>query len=223
MNTNKALLLDFDGVLFRHKSAVSLVSNKAARFVKINMKISNKDSHIINDYLYKSFGHTSIGLNKIGYNVNIDDFNHFIYNDIDYKNVFKFINSKDIADINNITKTCFFNNIKIYIFSNSPIVWCKNIIQCMNLDFNNFNYINNMNLLKPQKKLFNLIENELHDCNHIYFIDDTFINFTHTLNNPKWTNIMFDKKNIIINSNINLKIINDLNDIFTIISPLTLL
>ena len=216
---NKVLLLDFDGVIFKHKSALNIVSNKAARFVKNNIKVNNRDSHIINKYLYKSFGHTVNGLNKIGYNIKVEEYNNYIYNNIDYKRIFNNINEKDIEDIIKIINICKEKQIKLYIFSNSPEIWYKNIMECMNLNMNDFDYINNMNMLKPEKELYNKIENEF--TKQIYFVDDSFVNFTHTLLNPKWINIMLDRKTINIDAygtpNLNLKIIKDLDEIIPII------
>jgi len=211
---NKVLLLDFDGVIFKNKGALQIVSNKAARFVKNNVKLSNKDSHIVNKYLYKSFGHTLYGLNNLGYNINIKDYNDYVYKNINYK--YFIINKSDVKDIKVIIERCKKYNIKIYIFSNSPKCWCDNILDCMNIDKNNMRYIDTMNLLKPDKELYDKIEKENQDSK-IYFVDDSFINFKHTLLNPKWKNIMFDTKKIHIESNINLKIINNLYDIIYIL------
>lgn len=213
---NKVLLLDFDGVIFKHKAAVSIVSNKAARYVKNTIKVSNRDSHTINKYLYKSFGHTVTGLIKMGYDVTMEDYNNFVYDNIDFKKTFKKIPSEDIKDMNDIIKYCKKQKIHISIFTNSPPVWYNNILDCMNIDKTNFDYIHNHDMLKPNKSIYDLIEYDMYaDIDKLYFVDDSFVNFTHTLSNPKWINIMFDKKNIEINHT-NIKIINDLGDLFKI-------
>ena len=177
----KVLLLDFDGVVFRHKSA-SMISNKAARYVKNHTRTTNRDSHIINKYLYKSFGHTATGLINMGYkDVSMEDYNKFVYNDIDYNKIFKNVNQKDVIDINRIIDYCKLNKIELSIFSNAPEIWYKNLLDCMKIDKKQFKYINNQNMLKPDEGVYKLIDYLYQDSDMIYFVDDSFVNFIHTL------------------------------------------
>ena len=214
---NKVLLLDFDGVVFKHKSA-NIVSNRAARYVKNHVNVSNRDSHIINKYLYKSFGHTATGLMNMGYaDVSMEEYNKFVYNNIDYKKVFKNINQEDVEDINKIVKFCKKKNIMLSIFTNSPPMWYNSILDCMKIDKSDFTFIENKDLLKPDEGVYKLIDYLYEDKDKLYFVDDSFVNFIHTLSNPRWVNVMFDKKHIELPENGSLKIINDLKDIIKIL------
>jgi FMN phosphatase YigB (HAD superfamily) len=214
---NKVLLLDFDGVIFKHKSA-NIVSNRAARYVKNHVNVSNRDSHIINKYLYKSFGHTATGLMNMGYkDVSMEEYNKFVYNNIDYKKVFKNTNKKDTEDVNNILKYCKKNNIHPCIFTNAPPIWYNSILDCMDIDKNQFEYIHNHDMLKPNKGIYDLIEYMYQNHDKFYFVDDSFVNFIHTLSYPRWVNVMFDNKKIELPDNGSLKIINDLKDIINIL------
>lgn len=213
----KVLLLDFDGVIFKHKNAINIVSNKAARYVKKITNVNNKDSHIINKYLYKSFGHSVTGLIKMGYDVSMTDYNNFVYDNLDFKKLFKNIDKKDVDNINNIIIYCKKYKIHSCIFTNSPPIWYNNILDYINVDKNQFDYIDNYDMLKPNKDIYDLIEDKYKNHDKIYFVDDSFVNFTHTLSNPKWINIMLDNKTIKINHN-NIKIIKDLEDIINILN-----
>jgi FMN phosphatase YigB (HAD superfamily) len=217
---NKVLLLDFDGVILKSPNSNKIIANKANRFVKNFVNTSNKNASIINKYLYKTFGHTAIGLQKLGYKTSIDEYNKFVYNDINYKLLFKNLKKDYNQDINDITNTIYYcnnNNIRMAIFSNSPSIWYSTALQYMDIDPTLFDHIYMNNTIKPDPKLFKSIEEKYRNYDKFYFVDDQFVNFSNTLLNNKWTNIMFDQYNIELPNYINLKIIKNLTQINDII------
>jgi FMN phosphatase YigB (HAD superfamily) len=219
----KTLLLDFDGVILNTPRSAKVVSIKANKFVQKFLHTSTHHSTIINKYLYKTFGHTAIGLQKLGYDTDIQEYNRFVYNDIDYKTIFgelQYTHSKDIENVNKIIDHCRRKNINISIFSNSPSVWYINALYYMGINTSTLSAIDLENHIKPNKIVFDTIEKKYLDCDRFIFVDDSFVNFSNTLMNPKWYNIMLDTgttENINIPSHINLKVIKELTDILTLL------
>jgi hypothetical protein len=85
---------------FKHKSANSIITNRA-RYVKKIINVNNRDSHILINILYKSFGHTAAGLIKMGYDVQLTII-IILYIQYRFQNFQKF-QKKDTKDIN----TCY--------------------------------------------------------------------------------------------------------------------
>lgn len=212
----KLLLLDFDGVVLRSPRSMKLVSNRAARYVKSHVtQLSNKESSIVNKYLYKTFGHTVTGLNKMGYNAaTMEDYNSFVYKNIDYRTL---ADEADIFGTYSLLAECDRNGIDVAIFTNSPRCWHENILSRMPLPYE-VDAINMCGLLKPDQRVYKDIEKR-YPYHKIFFVDDSFVNFsTYTLMNEKWVNIMFDTQKIEMPKHINLKVVNNLSMVSKIIT-----
>lgn len=201
------LLLDFDGVILPKKYN-KIVSVKATQYVQKFIKLPYKEAHIMNKYMYTTFGHTVKGLEKLGYKTDIEDFNRYVYNDINYNALFKHLNKeKDLQDLNYII-----DKFDPVIFSNSPKIWYKTALNYMNIDIKS---INMGSYLKPDPQIYKDLE-KLTD-KKIYFVDDNFINFSNTILNPRWENIMLDDLGIKLPDNLNIKVIPKLNYLHGII------
>lgn len=207
----KVLLLDFDGVICKHPKSAAEISRRASQYVKKIVNIKNdKDAATLNKHLYKTFGHTVLGLQKLGYNIKPSDFDKYVYSDLDYDNLFNDFKSSNKDDIEAIRKLNIYTkkmDIPLYIFSNAPQVWCNHIMDQMIDDQLFFNYVENMNDLKPSYVLYENISYSFRGLD-IVFVDDQFINFSWTLNNKQWKNIHYnpdsdedynigDKKNLL--------------------------
>jgi FMN phosphatase YigB (HAD superfamily) len=217
---NKALLLDVDGVLLTAPQTNQIISTKAVKYVQKILDLPIKEATIINKYLYTTFGHTSNGLKKLGYYSTFKMYNDFVYNDLEYDNIFKDIkntNKSDIKKIHDLQNMCESKNIKCMILSNSPKIWYETAFKYMNIDISSFEIIDMNDTIKPDPELYTSIEKKYKNT-IFYFVDDSFTNFTHTLTNNKWLNIMFDKnfeKPLIVHKN--FCIINDIDNIKDII------
>lgn len=173
-------LLDFDGVLYNNKVTNAIVSKKAAQYVKniIHVKDRNDDFYNkMNKYLYKTYGHTVLGLNKLGYKANIHDFNDYVYSDLPYD------------DISMNTDIILPDNT--YIFSNAPTAYCNKITNKVLPNIRDVipTYYD-IFFLKPEKRIYSQIEETFHDCSFT-FIDDSLINLNPILHKPRWTPILF--------------------------------
>jgi FMN phosphatase YigB (HAD superfamily) len=201
----KTLLLDFDGVILRSSKSTKLVSNRAARYVKNHTKRLNKESHVLNTYLYKTFGHTVTGLQRIGYHeANMAEYNDFVYNNIDFDQMAKDVETEKLYTL---LEHCRSFDVDVEIFTNSPAIWHENILSRVYLPYK-VPITNMCGRMKPDPQVY--IDIEKRKPHHrLYFVDDSFQNFsTHTLFSDKWVNIMFGDRHIDVQNNI--VVINDL-------------
>lgn len=197
LNTSKTLLLDFDGVILRNKSIEKHLIKKIEKFSQRYLKITNSDlASSINRQIYSTSGHTLIGLQNFGCPVSLRDFNDEIYN-IDYHSLYQ-LNydnkmENDILSLRKLKSWCDDRKIKIFIFSNSPDIWCRSFLDLMSSEFKNIEILNNFNssfFLKPQDSFYNYIE-KIINTDLIYFVDDKWINFNPVFSKNKWVNIFF--------------------------------
>lgn len=199
---NQAVLLDMDGVILNNKQIHKHISNRCNKFVSNVTNINNPIKvQALNKHLYESTGHTVIGLNKLGYDITIKNFNDYIYRDT---HIIDNIDKKDIDQLSKFKDKCDDQNIELYIFSNASYDWCRNILDKMNIDVPIFN---NNNYLKPNVRAYINIQNFFED-KQILFVDDKMINLLPVINNKKWKTYLYCPE-IYINSSINL--INNFN------------
>lgn len=173
-------LLDFDGVLYNNKVTNAIVSKKAAQYVRNVLRVKDRNDDFydkMNKYLYKTYGHTVTGLHKIGYKVNINEFNEYVYSDLPYDE----LSMKEKLNLPDNT----------YIFSNAPTEYCNKIA---NTKLPNIRDIiptyYDIFFLKPHKRIYSQIEEVFHDCS-ITFVDDSLINLNPVLHKHRWTPILF--------------------------------
>jgi len=205
---SRVLLLDFDGVLYSNKSAHKIIADRSTRycnrFIKSHNKVFVENFH---QNLYKTHGHSVVGLQKIGYDANITDYNNYCFSNLDFNNIDNDLdNSKSINElINNLR----YHNINTYLFSNAPNVWTVPLLRKMNINISENNILE-MNKLKPTLEVYQDIE-DIFKGHQLYFVDDNMINFTNIMNNPKWMKILYANTRIDIKDD--LKVINELEQI----------
>lgn len=206
----KALLLDFDGVVCKSKSAGAKVAKRAGIYTwkKVNSPnlldkrksnlVSVKDAENICFNAYKGFGHTVIGLRAIGLNnISLSEYNNFVYNTIDYDKVCQ-EDLNDLSEVRNLLCICEDMKIQVYLFTNAPKVWYANVLQEDGDILNKLVDIRDVlgvseddeTYLKPHSTVYNSIRNVF--PNHkLFFIDDSLINMKHTLGLHNWVNLLY--------------------------------
>jgi FMN phosphatase YigB (HAD superfamily) len=203
-----ALLLDMDGVILRNNTAHKHIAFRCQQYVRKITGIKNPIKvSILNKQLYESTGHTFLGLKNLGYPINLDEFNEYVYDDM---SIIKNINAKETNQLTLLKKKCEDKNIKIYIFSNAPIIWSHTILSHMNCDIP----ILSSEYLKPQIEYYNIVESIISE--KILFVDDKLMNIMPVINRKRWTTYLFNEDiNIISTNNIlnNFNIINNFNTI----------
>lgn len=194
MNIMSSILLDFDGVIINNTNISSFVASKSEQFIAKKYNLSSHKSKQLNRVFYKTHGHTAIGVDPKEYESHILDYNHYVFANIDYSNLKNMITMKDKHNIKQLASSL--EGEKYGLFTNAPISWCENICWAANMDIYDFIddtkcFTSDNGLIKPKKKIYNLVESELKNDRTIYFIDDNEINFKEILHNDKWKTGLF--------------------------------
>lgn len=187
----RALLLDFDGVVLRKHQAHNLVGLRCQNFVQRQLKLKNPlKAREMNVNLYRTYGHTLMGLRKLGYDIDLEEFNQFVYTCLPYHTLFKDVcetNRLDIRNVERINEFCLENDIDVYLFSNAPDVWCHTILDYMRVPLMR---TLKHEALKPDRMCFQEIHPTLQRYDQLVFVDDSFINFHHVLHSQRWLKIL---------------------------------
>ena len=194
----KTLLFDFDGVLIKNNKIEKIIEEKSIEYVSRKLK-NHSDPKKLNRSFYKKYGHTAIGLKHFLHkeNNNIDnyaelvlDYNQFVFSNIDFNDIKKYINKNDIVHINNLLSISgnYYSNVGI--FTNAPSTWCENICKLIDIDIyehidDNLLFTSDEGLSKPLCNTYNNVENYV--SNDILFIDDSISNLMPVINRNKWT------------------------------------
>jgi FMN phosphatase YigB (HAD superfamily) len=191
-----AVLIDFDGVVLKKHPAHNTIVNKCNQYINkyVNFRNPMKVAEL-NTSLYKTYGHTVLGLHKIGHHVDLNEFNTYVYESFDYFSHFKDLSRshyQDVKAFNDFIDMCYNDEVTPFIFSNAPDIWCRTIMSYMD---NNLCTIPTMSditqvHLKPVKKCYERVEEKLKDFDQIMFLDDSIINFKPIITNNKWTKIL---------------------------------
>lgn len=225
--SQKVLLLDYDGVVLRNHVADMSVAKRAGIFTwkTVNKKLSRGQKPISvtqgNDLcysLYKSYGHTVIGLKELGYDVRLSDYNRFVYSTINYTNVKA--HNNPMYDTKRLIEGCKEKKIELMMFSNAPDMWFKNtmtgtdvneilshipdIREVLGISENDDSY------LKPLKKIFDVISYEFYG-KEIIFLDDNLMNMKHSMRNAQWKNIYVTSCNVCLSHKHNLHAVDSID------------
>jgi len=225
----KVILFDFDGVILQSRSANSIIAKKASLYTwkqlvrhthKSNSHVKDhthtvKDAESICANLYKSYGHTLLGLKAIGFeNAKLTDYNKYIYDDIDYTDLVKHNNNMDI--LYGVIDYCHINDISPYIFTNSPRKWVESMLSDHSSIVKDLPDVRSIlsiddtdeTFLKPMNLVYDTIEKQFVN-ERLYFIDDNACNFQSTLKRKRWTHMLYCSVNKKISDN--MYFINDLS------------
>lgn len=191
----KLVLIDFDGVVLKNK--------KSARFVKIQNKkyVAKKLDGVYNhkqvaEELYKHHGHTTFGLNWMGIQSSLHEYNRHIYDNIPNELT---MTKQETYDFEQFMNTMNQADIDVKLFSNAPVKWIQHFIAYDQSLYAFSDHIMRFrgsrmynNLIKPNQKIYDMINiNYCQEYNDVFFIDDKFINFKWKMN---WNNIWMNEK-----------------------------
>ena len=138
----RALLLDFDGVVFRNKRAHSIVGERIVEYVKTRAGISTYwEAKQLNKIAYEKYGHTLRGLSDMRpeLELSVEDFNDFVYD----RGVISSAASSMCYDIDDRPPTdarafleyCERIDVTPYIFTNAPKSWVAMGCEMYGVDF----------------------------------------------------------------------------------------
>jgi FMN phosphatase YigB (HAD superfamily) len=191
----QAVLLDFDGVVLRRHPAHDVVALRCQQFAQRHLRIKNPiKAREVNTCLYKTYGHSLLGLQKLGHSVTADEFNHFVYDMLPYEVMFKDVretNKKDVSDLKDLAAFCDASDVDMFIFSNAPTVWCETILFHMGVA--PIPMLTHSHL-KPLQACFKEVKWALPEYSRLVFVDDSFINFKHVLEDEHWISVLFSNE-----------------------------
>lgn len=195
----KVVLLDFDGVVLKNHSANIQVVKRAGIYTwrATKRQIGFRQASELCRNVYVGYGHTVLGLQSIGVDANLTDYNKFVYSTIDYKKLRPTNNS--FEEVRALSNFCQQNNIETYMFTNAPFVWVEEMLQDEYDILAHFpdirRYIgvssDNEKYLKPSKDIYEAINQKFKDYKQIVFVDDNSSNFKPCNDHPLWTNVLY--------------------------------
>lgn len=190
------LLLDFDGVVLRSHAANKLVGARCRNYMGMYMGIRDPvQKRKVNQLLYKSHGHTLLGLQALGYRCNVFDFNEYVYSNIDYKNLAQGVLD---GEFSRVELDALAEEFEVFIFSNARSDWVYGV--CRELDYDISGKCRVLDVgdyyLKPEQSAYKLALDMVRDWvpngKPVMFVDDSLLNICGVINNPLWLPIMFD-------------------------------
>lgn len=191
------VLLDFDGVICRNQHANKVVHDRVLNYVKHVTGINDDETaNNVNQRLYEMYGHTVIGLQAEGYEVDIDDFNTHIYKDVRNGRHGLSLTTKETIDIVTFMIKCKHLSIDTMLFSNASLQWLTSFIKWDSTLYSIQNRIvHSSKALKPLPNIYTMTDTFLSDQGYdcVHFIDDKLDNLTAAP--PHWRCIWFDVNN----------------------------
>jgi hypothetical protein len=189
----KVLLLDFDGVVVNSEYANAYVYDRILDYMQKVTGIFDKASVTkLNKELYTTYGHTLIGLQQMGYVVDIHDFNQYVYGE-SKKNSRLALTQSETFDMCSLMMQCVAHDFDLMLFSNAHNDWLTTFVQWNPTLFDlQDNIITKHGVLKPTKESYTITDKYLRNKSYtdIYFVDDKSDNI-HAAPNT-WNKVIFE-------------------------------
>jgi FMN phosphatase YigB (HAD superfamily) len=192
------LLLDFDGVVLKNKKLMQYQCDWSARYLHKHTGMPIPVAKDFNAHYYPRYGHTVTMMRKmLKKNVTIEDYNSYMYGDnIRWLNRFV---DKDTYEhgngFNKVFKECEERNIEVIIFTNVDIRWVLNFSNLLDIPVQRSNVVwpSHLDLLKPSKYSYDLLESVFPSDTKFIFFDDSYKNIENA-KRPRWTSVLFENK-----------------------------
>lgn len=187
------VLLDFDGVVLQNKRAHNYVTRKIEKLVQ-DVTGEKDIEHVkqMNKELYTQYGHTLLGLQHMGYNITLDDFNDYVYGNVESYRHFTF-SEKEIIDVCTMIMRSKRMNTDIMLFSNADVLWLTNFLRWDPTLYAIQDIVDDFGVLKPQRDCYDLVNTYLKEkleYDSIYFVDDSKKNIEAAP--ESWVKILFN-------------------------------
>lgn len=179
VDSRPRIVLDYDGVILRSNKASSMIANKCDAFVgHVTRNNSIECARSLNQSLFKTYGHSVLGLRSLGYNVSTHEFNGYVYSDIDYASMQ--LTYADFANFTGLSELIREYQGRVYIYSNAPNEW---VTETMNMTYIGRQLFQGVQLLsmheyeilKPDPNIYVHATNKL-GARNVYFVDDMLLN-----------------------------------------------
>lgn len=173
------LVLDYDGVVFKNPHAMETVSSRSAKFVSKKLNMSYNDARMVNATRYKVHGHTVKYLQHLGIDATLEEYNDFVFNNIDWEDIASNIKNEDHESIIDVYLLNKLQKQKCVLFSNAPRLWVDKTLEALETHadvlFEDVFICETLDQLKPNIKVYEDIEKKYPD-EDLLFIDDSILN-----------------------------------------------
>jgi hypothetical protein len=196
MLVQQSLLLDVDGVVFRHREISGRIGKRTCDLVQRVVQCSPSEAKTINKQLYSHYGHTYIGLKNIyKTKMTLREYNEEIY---DPRFLESLMNIKPTSvtqqakqQTEQLLMKAMSKNMKCYFYSNAPYIWLEFVMNYLkpNLWIHNGNWIHSQHeiydedgSLKPSTQNYTLTDYYLrhqfdwHAKHEVLYVDDSNVN-----------------------------------------------
>lgn len=225
MMQRKVVLLDVDGVVYRHPRVLYHVGHKCVNYVSKKLQIDLPSAQNVNKTLYQRFGHTLLGLQRV-YDMNIDEimdeFNADVY---DAKTMKYLRDSTKDEIVHSLRKEiklfldhCTSKQVPVYLFSNAPYNWCRDIVHMLGMESSvpSYNIIHCGHeaigyYLKPEPTVYKQVETHMRylyqpeideDSLKLLFVDDSLTNLVPVMDRKNWVAVYLNKEIQMENANL---------------------
>lgn len=195
--SQRVVLFDFDGVLFRNHVAQQHVADMSARYCGRYIRCDPRFIKSWNQSNYKRYGHTAKMLEAFGYPASMEEYNHLVFHewmDYDYIRTMlttaDFDNSTDVLySVNRLNR----NGIECGIMTNGTRAWIDNISELLLLDdvFDpELVFTNDSGLYtKPQPQAYERVDAALPDTSKT-LVEDTQANLDPLNKKMGWDGVL---------------------------------
>lgn len=182
--SKSALLLDFDGVLFRNRQCLRAVERKSSRFTRLHIPEYNPHTH--GDY--RSHGHTVHLINSVaGHGVTMEEYNEYVFTPSLIDHVLWHF---DGADERRVKAWKGFASMFDHpcIFSNAPDEWVVPLIGMLGIDsfVEDVHTSTSMGCLKPSLNAYHHALKGVYEKGvpkgDVLFVDDSSTNTNTAMN-----------------------------------------
>lgn len=173
------LVLDYDGVVFKNPHAMEAISNRSAKFVSKKLKMSFSNARMVNTTRYKVHGHTVKYLQHIGVDTSLEEYNEYVFGNIDWDDIALNLKNDDHEPIIDVYLLNKLQGQKCVLFSNAPRLWVDKTLEALgthvDILFDEVFSCETLDQLKPNEKVYKDIERRYPD-DDLLFIDDSILN-----------------------------------------------
>lgn len=181
----KNILIDFDGVIFKNEAIMKHIKDRSAEYVYSKGHSRTMDDAVrLNRKAYSVLGHTSLLYDK-----DIKEYNRFVF-DIP-KHYFRgLVTNEDFDHVNRIYKHKMEGDLNLLLFSNSPIRYCVDVFEAMDIHIDNIvdtsmMFTSDTGLLKPESMAYENVARNVKDST-LTFLDDNILNIAAVVDDPQW-------------------------------------
>lgn len=189
----KALVLDLDAVIVPQ---CPLIGDRICKFVADHLKVSLAAGTNLNRIMYKTYGHSYIGLKKHCFiPQSFSEFNQLIYKDLD--EFAGWLAKPDtIAKAEDAGRAI--SDLKLrgfvpVVFTNAPSLWCDFVLESTGLSAKLPIRLtcDDAALLKPLDAAYGRVERHLGSNVLYHFVDDSITNLAPVYQRDRWSSYHF--------------------------------